>query len=196
MARAKTEQRHKDDQLRIRFARLTDGTSSACKRFAQQHDKLTGAARMERHLDTLRMGQMAHEMGMTKALAFIDNEAWATLTPEQRVERLLDALRMDEKLPASYTLSSDVATPAVQPEPANIPAAPVTKQVAPEQPKVVEPIHQPPEQDTRASTPENKPEPLSEGHQQDVTVTEEGATYITQKAPVIKKPMKGLGDGA
>jgi hypothetical protein len=35
MPRAKADQqRHKDDQLRIRFARLTDSTSAACKRFA------------------------------------------------------------------------------------------------------------------------------------------------------------------
>jgi hypothetical protein len=70
------------------------------------------------------MGQMALEMGMTKALVFIDNEAWEGLTPEQRVERLLDALRMDGKLPASYSLSSQVASPAVAQEAGNIKARP------------------------------------------------------------------------
>lgn len=197
MPRAKADQqRHKDDQLRIRFARLTDSTSAACKRFAQQHDKLSGAARIERHIDVLRMGQMALEMGMTKALVFIDNEAWEGLTPEQRVERLLDALRMDGKLPASYSLSSQVASPAVAQEAGIIQSTPVAQQAAPQPAQSVQPAHQQQEPNKAVTEPDIKPEPSKEGNQQDVKLTEDGATFITQRAPVIKKPLKGLGDGA
>ncbi|HAV1601524.1 TPA: hypothetical protein JG832_002413 [Enterobacter hormaechei subsp. xiangfangensis] len=180
--------RHKDDQLRIRFARLT-ATSSACKRFVQQHDKLTGAARIERHIDVVRMGQMALEMGMVKALAFIDNEAFASLTPVQRLERLLDALRMDEKLPASYVQSSEVVEVPVLRSIEDVPTPPA----APQEPQKPEPAQQQPDPENAPKTPEVKP---AKGHQQDVTQTEDGATFISQPAAKITAKIKGLGDGA
>ncbi|HBM2815657.1 TPA: hypothetical protein LU109_003567 [Enterobacter hormaechei subsp. xiangfangensis] len=173
--------RHKDDSLRIRLSRLT-ATSSACKRFITQHDKLEGAVRINRHVETIRLGQMLHELGFERELAFLDNEVWEKAKQPERLAMLLDVLRISGKL----------VLPDVQPNPPSSPVyEPVYADVEPKTPAkapVVAPVAQP-----AVETPPAQPKPQKANvapvaprkPTAEVKQTEDGATFISESAPAL-----------
>lgn len=195
--------RHQDEQLRIRIERLT-ATSPACQRFVKQHDELTSNVRLERHIDVIRMGQLMFELGVSKEMDLIDNEAWATMTIEERQRRFIDVLSREDKLP--------VASPLTEcgPAPKDIAAAILllaqssitkTPPAAPRQAKGVKPsANTPPENKTLSEPPVKalseappaQPETVTGGP--NVQNLEDGTTIITSKVTGVKKgAMKGLG---
>lgn len=173
-------------QLRIRTARLS--TSPSCRRFLKEHDKLGASARVERHVDVLRMGQMMHDMDCTKELAFLDDENWQKLTPEERRDRFFEVLTIKGKASAhSGTVGKSAETPALT---AVDEIAPVTRSEEPQGDS--DTITPPPAEKPRTAPPveADSEEPAQ------VKMSDDGATHITQKAPKKVPAIKGLGGGA
>ncbi|HAU6297990.1 hypothetical protein QMM96_22245 [Citrobacter freundii] len=180
--------RHKDEQLRIRIARLT-ASSPAAKRFMAQHDKLTGAARIERHIDVVRMGQMLLDMGLLKELVFLDDDIWSKQTPEERLSRFFDVLELKGKLPSG---ARDYVDVPVLSSIAEIP--PVNAVAASEGQSEASAL--PPAKKTDSEQPAQPPKQPESFGPANVEHTVDGATFITESIPKLTGRMKGLGDGA
>lgn len=176
--------RHNDNQLRIRIARLT-ATSPACKRFISEHDELTGTARIERHIDVIRMGQMMLDLDLSKELAFIDDEIWQKMSIKQRRARFFEVLALKGKVASGVAVSEP--EPHFAPVPDITPVSYVAASEVQTQPVALQPEkkhdREPLVNDNFGTTPV-------------VKAGEDGSMQITQPAPAVTPKIKGLGGGA
>lgn len=187
--------RSKDDQLRIRISRLT-ASSAACRRFISTHDKLTGALRIERHIDVIRMGQMMSDMGLAKELAFIDDDIWSKMTQEERLARFFEVIAIKGKAPVIIPAATHTVPPKQSIALLNIPqfAHPEQQATAEEPPAPPAAAAAPaPAEEPATSEPE---QPSAAPEPQQVSQLEDGGVVITKKSRAIKAPIKGMGGGA
>jgi hypothetical protein len=187
--------RRTDEQLRIRVERLT-ATSAACQRFIKQHDELSTNVRIERHIDVIRMGQLMLELGVSKEMGLMDNENWASMSLKQKRARFIDVLVRENKLPGIVGVEAGRTPSPYTTSVALLSATQETPPAAPQAPQVDKLTDSTPTPEKPAVAPQVEAVsevPPAAGNTQDVTTTEDGATFIVKNATTVAPgSIKGL----